>query len=226
MFASYEIAILTAQLKKIHANSRKNPSSAYSEYLQVPYIEVFERQISEVENKPIKLNPTNGLIYKTTKRCTTDYIKITAYCRECQLISKTHGKYKLTVQKNPFDKDGNAVISAVTVRIEHEEHRHDIVQKVASPVEIPRPPTPDSISSSQVYRSSSHSSLHSSSRPQSHSPSRSLSRSSSYSPSRNRSSSRSSPNIKRKQQITGQDRIELAKEIISAHFGSAKRYLF
>ena len=199
---------MASKLVELLNTSIANPVSSFSRRLQGNYLDYFQEQINYHEKKNLKLRPTNGLIYPTSKRMNTVYINITAFCSECKQFKQSDGRYYIKVKKKPIDE-----LTAV-VDVTHNEHIHEQesppkkkLKKVGQPelaaFPYSSPGSSDSEASSPVNSpgpattavASNHSLPETSKKPP-----------------------------ENKIQVTGRDRFKIAQEIMNCHFGSSRKY--
>jgi len=65
----------------------------------------------------------NGVIYQNPSRSSTPFLRITAFCRLCQMCEARSGKYTIIVKDNPFAYD-NPRNTHSFVEVNHQQHQH------------------------------------------------------------------------------------------------------
>jgi len=65
----------------------------------------------------------NGVIYQNPSRSSTPFLRITAFCRLCQMCEARSGKYTIIVKDNPFAYDYPHNTHSF-VEVNHQQHQH------------------------------------------------------------------------------------------------------
>jgi hypothetical protein len=90
--------LVDSSTKTDRPNGRQLPQSCIKEFL--PLLEAQE------DRYPIQLNAYNPCIYPFSKKAGVNFLKLQAFCKECQLVAadkKTpNGKYTIIAKNNPF----------------------------------------------------------------------------------------------------------------------------
>ena len=95
---TYIIPILNIDLYKILEKKVVDPSNKDKYHIRGKFIHIFDKYIIEKEKIQVELKQTNAVIYTTTERSTTPFMRVNANCKICSNTCK----YTITIDKDPF----------------------------------------------------------------------------------------------------------------------------
>ena len=78
----------------------------------------------------MQISIKNAVIYPTSKKSNSIYVRITGYCKQCQKFDVKGGKYDISITDRPGNIDNEQEISEYAmVLVKSEEHAHESNEK-------------------------------------------------------------------------------------------------
>jgi hypothetical protein len=133
-YVKYNFAISKDHCDYLEENKGKETKTGVGFYLPKGYLKEFQKKIIEHEKLTLHIKPSNGIIYPKPKKDHTNYINITAYCKDCsdnikKIDDVNYGLYKIYIKNKPSSTNLND--NFVTVCVEHHEHFHRKIDELS-----------------------------------------------------------------------------------------------
>ena len=111
------------------SNAKPKSGSTTALALSSGYLHAFERAVSTEEKHDITFldQLSNGVIYPNKRRRGVGFLRITAHCSQCHRLDKKRGRYTITLDDAPYDKDMKILQWVAFDVVREQDHQHEII---------------------------------------------------------------------------------------------------